>query len=349
MASKAVSSPIFHHYVPKFMLKEFAVRRKKQHYVRVFDKHIRRTFTANINDVMGQNHFNSVTIGEFTVCAEQVTAWLDGRAAPILKSIIRHNSLSHLTEEDEDTILYFMALQINRGTAARNSHDDIITQFKARLIKSVGEENLPPEVTGMATPEQKKLLNISTLFASLHDIVSVLRTRNLVLLRTMTGGKLLLGDNPITLYNSMPNDAMWSNLGLACEGIQIHMPLSPELAIALWCPTLLKEFQTAIEAVRGTHAKLQAMELLAAPHMRVAIQAETRKVEDKLRQCEATVDAATRKSAIPMTDDNTLHQNSLQIAYAEQYIISATGEFFPVQQMLDADPSFKVGRRMRVS
>lgn len=347
--SKPNPVPIFHHYVPKFLLKNFSTKRKKQHYAKVFDKNTRRTYTPNINDIMGENHFNTVEIAGVQICVEDVTARFDDVTAPIVRSIIQNRSLAHLSGQDRETLLYFIALQINRGIAARNSNDDAMDQFRAKLMKSVGEETLPPEITEMQNEDQRKLFNITNLISSLHDIVAVLKTRDMMLLRAATAKRFILGDNPVTIHNSLPSDGLWSNLGLACEGIQIYMPISPDLVISLWCPTLLLGFVEALERCRAIDAKLQTVELLAASHLKPEIGMQRQALAEKTAKVEVTLNAARANAAIPMDDDNILHQNYLQVAHAERYLISETGDFHPAVEMLDADPRFVTGRRMRVS
>jgi len=347
--SKPNPAPIFHHYVPKFLLKNFSTKRKKQYYAKVYDKKSRRVYTPNINDVMGENHFNTVVIAGVEICVEDMTARFDDVAAPVIRDIIQRRSLSHISDENREAILYFIALQINRGIAARNSNADVMDQVRARLVKSVGEENLPPEVTEIQNEDHRKLFNITNLISSLHEIVGVLRTRDMILIKAATAKRFILGDNPVTIYNSQPTDGLWGNLGLACEGMQIYMPISPDLVISLWCPTLLKGFVEFIETCRMTDAKLQTLELLAAPHLKSELRMQRQSLAEKTAKIEVTLDAARQEAPIPMDDDNILHQNYLQVAYAEQYLISATGDFHPATEMLDADPRFVTGRRMRVS
>lgn len=341
-------APIFHHYVPKFLLKNFSTQRKRQYYVNVFDKKTRRIYTPNINDVMGENYFNTVEIAGIKICAEEITEKFDNFTAPIVKSIIQSRSLSLISNDDRERLLYFIALQINRGIAARNSVNDMMDQFRNKLIRSVGEENLPPEVTQLEDEDQRKLFNITNLFASLDELVETLRTRDMLLMGANATRRLMLGDNLITIHNSLPADDLWGNLGLACEGIQIYMPITPDLVISLWCPTLLESFVEARERCRVIDGRLQATELLAAPHLKTQIKMQRQALAEKASGVEATLNAARQKSAIPMTDDNILHQNYLQVAYAEQYLISATGDFHPATEMLDKDPRFATGRRMRV-
>jgi Protein of unknown function (DUF4238) len=57
-----------------------------------------------------------------------------------------------------------------------------------------------------------------------------------MLLRARAPESLYISDNPITLFNSK-DFGFRGNLGLACFGIEIYLPLSSHLTLAIFCPS----------------------------------------------------------------------------------------------------------------
>jgi hypothetical protein len=56
--------------------------------------------------------------------------------------------------------------------------------------------------------------------------------------------QFIVSDHPVALINAFP----YGELGLASHGILVFLPISPEIMIALHCPTIIKRYELAEQA-----------------------------------------------------------------------------------------------------
>jgi hypothetical protein len=138
-----------------------------------------------------------------------------------------------------------------------------------------------------------------------------------------------MGDHPFAMVNDVDLPGR-GNLGITCEGIQIYLPLSPTLALALWCPSLQQQLLLFVEKMKG---KRMASELSEAD----------RKAS---RQAVEIVDAINKGVPLMYELENALRFNSLQVIHAERFVFSNQKEFPLVRDMVEKDPLLRRGRRM---
>lgn len=338
----------FHHYVPKFIIKNFAKKRKKQFYVNVFDKHSGKTFVANILEVFGENDFNKIVVDGYEFNTEEVTADFDNVAAPIIRKIVDTESVSGLEPSEIEGLMMFLALQLNRSASSRAMYADIIAQHRTRLVADAGEENLPVEISQFDASEKLKLFTMIFSIDVAKDFASVLQSKTLLLMKSQNNG-LLLGDSPVSVWNSRLNAEAMIDLGLAAEGIEIYMPISPSLVLALWCPDIANQYQAALETAKRREASLSARRSLSQPEHIPKIEESLVAVKDDIIELESVIASLRQRLPVSLSPDNVTHQNSLQIKHAERYVVSPDGNFYQTQAMLESNASFLRGRRITVT
>lgn len=131
-----------------------------------------------------------------------------------------------------------------------------------------------------------------------------------VLLETERSRPFIIGDNPLTLHNSIDMGPR-GNLGLAVVGIEIYFPLSPARALAMWCPSLVEEFLTTDARLRSS--PVHSLTRLARPEHGTRID---------------EMGAAIRTGSPLSSDrDNILHFNT-----------SALAIYVPAQRSTTLDP-----------
>jgi hypothetical protein len=171
-----------------------------------------------------------------------------------------------------------------------------------------------------------------------------LAAKTMLLIAAAPRETFLLGDTPVTLANQTDAD-LQGNLGLEVEGIEIYLPIAPDLTLAFWCPSLVGVLQTCF-----TQCDTSLRKTAAATLFGVGPEADTlREMQADLRVRKARVggDLAAIQAGTPIASDhcNMEYYNSLQVVHAERYLLSATGDFGFVQQMLDASASARRGLR----
>jgi hypothetical protein len=149
-----------------------------------------------------------------------------------------------------------------------------------------------------------------------------------VLMHARAPDSLYISDNPITLFNQK-NFGFYGNLGLRCLGIEIYLPLSSKLTLAMLCPTHRTERERILARV-PPGAKL------------------TERQRDAIAHARRFVNACTSGVPVSLVNANVVRLNSLQVRTSARYIYSADGNFDLVRMMLTDHPELKIGARVQV-
>jgi hypothetical protein len=149
------------------------------------------------------------------------------------------------------------------------------------------------------------------------------------LLATDREHPFLIGDHPLTKHNMIDRGPR-GNLGLKAEGIKLYLPLSPELTLALWCPSHRRAIEDGLQRLEQTrNASFPSKEVT--------------------RNARATVvpvlEAIRTGKPMHASTENVEFSNSLQVSTAERFVFSCTDDFTLVEQMLAANPNLRYGPR----
>lgn len=342
------STPIFHHYVPQFILNNFGEKRKKEYYIQMYDKVEGRFFSSNVKRALGENKFNTVKIGKKEFCIEGVTAGIDGLAAPVVEKIVKDKSVHDLATEDRAALITFIALQINRGTAPRMMHDDAILQLRSKIARSVGEENLPDELRWQATSDEAKLFHMHFSVTSISGICDALCRLDLLLFEAPSNENFVIGDGPVAISNTEPSNDVFGNFGLMCKGIEVYLPISPKLTVALFCPTIREKFNETQKDIERTLRKIEAYQLLSNNDLRIRLEVDRNKIQEAHITAKSLYDAVNSRKTVTADSKNVLYNNSLQILHSERYIVGSSKDLTRIADMVSKDARLARGPRMMV-
>lgn len=81
-----------HHYVPKFVLRNFLSGVNKEH-VSVYDKHTDKIFVTAIKNIMAERRFNEFQYDEFIVSFESVASKIEELILPDIRRLLSCRSL----------------------------------------------------------------------------------------------------------------------------------------------------------------------------------------------------------------------------------------------------------------
>ena len=140
----------------------------------------------------------------------------------------------------------------------------------------------------------------------------------------------------------------YGNIGLAVQAIQIYMPLSPKITLALWCPSIIAE----ITDLRRRSQFLQVQRTLGLySDISLDSAAETafRDLCAKTRMLDAIASRIETGEPIPADDENMLFFNSLQARWANQYVLASHDNFSLVRRMLKDFPGSERGPRFELA
>ena len=289
------------HYVPQFLLRRFGDKKGR---INVFDKHTQKTFVSSTRNVASENGFYDLKVGEIQISLEPLMCEVENSALGLLNGIVEARTTSHLSLDDRSRIAFFMAFQMLRTRASLEA----LFQMEKGLRRTGPSKGLTPEtMPGLfMNDEQIKQVSLMNLKMA-QNIAPEFLNKDWMLYRD-PGCRFIVSDNPVVRKNHYPKNPTMSNNGLACEGIQISMPLSPEFTITFICPTLIEQFRE-----------------------------HDRKLGKKLEI--PLWDAVDNGVPIDMVDDSLLFQNSMQVAFSNRFVFSKSNDFSLVKKMIIENPS----------
>ncbi|HEY0414299.1 MAG TPA: DUF4238 domain-containing protein [Allosphingosinicella sp.] len=196
-----------------------------------------------------------------------------------------------------------------------------------------------------STEDDLKRHHLTSIHKCLGDFARTIGEKDFLLAEAAPERSFYLGDNPVCLNNAR-DFGPYGNIGLAVPGIEIYLPLSSDLLLCAWCPSVLDE-------LRRTHAEGKASrraEALAAVTAGRVSPAQMRALLEQMRPAEEWIETLLQNAAegqpIESNDDNMDYYNSLQTSYAFRYIVCQNGDFGLAKKHNNEFPQFRRGRRM---
>jgi hypothetical protein len=321
-----MSVPKLQHYVPQFLLREFA--RGKSSHIHVFDKRTGRVFVTNTKNAAAENRFYDLDDGRSTVSLEPVMTSVESAVAPVLRRVVTEESLAWISPRDRAKIALFVGLQLTRTRNFRGR----INQTQATLAEKLRGMGVDPAaVPGYTEPSDGSAARVQARIAIAADeLAPFVADKTWMLLRNDTAQPFFTSDNPVAMQNHQLRDERGS-LGLGVRGIEINLPLSPHLVLCMLCPSYLEGMRASVAHV----AALRRTGLLPPAH-----EVNARQLEEFVRQLEAG-------APIEQLPENVTNVNSLQVRSSERYLYCSADAFDLAREMLRKHPSLaESGPRM---
>lgn len=316
------------HYVPKLLLRGFAMGRNEQIYA--FDKTASTVFRTAIRNVAAETGFYDITTPVGLASLEPSLGTLESDCAPLINRIRQDRSLAFLTQKDREILALFAMVQHQRTLNFRELISKMNVDLAARL-KQIGFD--PSRVEGFKefTDDDLRRFSLRSIEEA-HQFVPHILDKAWLLLQTDPSDGFYIGDNPISLQN-LKEFGFYGNIGFAVPGIEIYMPISSELTIAWFSQSYIDEFSAAVE--KAAQAKL----IRPIDAFRI----------DRLSKGPREfLEAAESGEPIQGNSKNTMNVNSLQVRYAERFVYSRNDNFELATQMLNDHPDLRSGPRGRV-
>lgn len=320
------------HTVPRFLLDKFGFGKKgKKKKLFTFDKLNDRVFQQSVFDATTRNSFYNIENQFKQISLESMLGLYEEQAAPLIKRIVEEHSIKWLSEKDKYKISEFIAVQQSRTYAQFQMLEQVFSDINDRLSKmNVPTEELELELGSEGSSLRKKFF-LKTIIDQ-DEIVEHLMLKSWILYETVVQNPFYISDNPVALHNDIKEEFS-SNLGIAVEGIQIHLPLSSVLTLALVCPLISKD------ALEAKHTSNNVK--ITSPHSLQVIQ--NSKFIIKLAE------AFEGGTPLCISKDNLDFLNSLQIGNAEQYIFCEKNSFALARKMVSKNEMLRFGPRMKIS
>lgn len=312
------------HYVPQFLLKRFATGKKGNPKIFVYDKSNNNEFLANVKNVAAEGSFYDLEVDDYILTLEKGLSHLESNTSPVIKEILKKKTLKVLNDEKIAILAVFLAVQFVRTKEYRLKFQ----HAKEQLIHKLKSMNIPEDVINkqLNNPnnvDENKLIGIDSIIR-IEKIVPHFLDKTWLLFETTNKHPFYISDNPLTLHNDI-NHKPYGNLGLTAQGIQIYLPISTTMCLALFCPSITEQFIKAHDNIAVSLFK-----------------------KDNTNGMRDFYNGIVHRSPIQTVEENVVMMNSLQVISSSRFVYCEKKSFSLVEGMISDNKKFRKGRKMEV-
>lgn len=323
---KNIKIPKIQHYVPRFILKQFC---EKNDQIWVFDKHKGIKFKTNIKNIAAENGFYDFEISGQKATLELSISEIEGQASEVLRKIVKNKKLSVIDDNEKNFLSHFFSLQFVRTKQWRHMWGGLNNEImRAFFKKDSGSEDI--EEIKESDDEDTKLQHMQSIQDS-DEFAPAFLNKTWVLLESTKRNGFWISDNPISFQNNN-KFGPYGNIGLNVTGIEIYVPLSKNLSLGLWCPSIKENFKKAISQYKILSS--------VAPEM-------LPKIIPNPKSIEGIIEGMDKGVPISSTMDNIINYNSLQVSFASRFVFSNNNDFSLAEKMIKTDPDLIHGPKIK--
>jgi hypothetical protein len=317
------------HYVPHFLLKRWGTGKKC--HVHAFEKASGTTWAAKAKTLARESRFYDFEIDGQKLTLEPGLANLEAETSGSFRRLVEAESFAPIAPEDIGRIAMFLSVQFVRTPGFREMFRGITNDMNEQLRSSAdGDDEAAAQIErmmgGAGSDDQIRLQVARMILDAPKEFSQHFLAKDWMLLRAPEDHSFLIGDHPVVMQNQTERHPFWGNIGLAVQGIEIYLPVSPTFTLAMFCKSHFESIKDlaleaeAIAATTGHHP-------LIAPEVR------------------AFIDAAKSGKPLTCAPTNVENLNSLQIKYAERHVFSSNGDFELARRMIETDAKYANGPR----
>ncbi|MBL0742626.1 DUF4238 domain-containing protein [Chryseolinea lacunae] len=221
------------HYVPKFLLKNFT---SNETHVWTFDKEAhakgwKAVEEKPIKSVASADYFYDKEVDSVKESLEYQLGLIENSVSPLVRELATHRDLNILSSSERELLAMFLALQMCR-TKERMNNIQRLTNEVAQQLRDKANIFVPPADT--------KELWLDQIYDA-PEYADLLKRKNWVL--HVCKRNFFLSDNPVVFSNHKNPPGIRGTLGINCDGIEIYLPLTDSLILAVLCERVYKDLK----------------------------------------------------------------------------------------------------------
>jgi len=233
------------HYVPRFYLRNFAVKRGGGYAIRCFDKATQRAFEVSIDKVGAEKYFYDSN-EDVEQQVEKTLGMYESLFNDAYRKLLKFRNFRLLKKLERKAIVFFVASQEIRTREMREDIRDMIKQIEERLSKERMTEELRKEIQEAGREESIKSLHLKILTNDVPKFADIMGRMKWILLVNRTDKPLWTSDHPVGRYNPVDHGP-YGSLGLLSQGINIYFPLSTALSLCLCDPITYRSLPDKVD------------------------------------------------------------------------------------------------------
>lgn len=234
-----MSKPRKHHYNPRSILRRFSVDDRGTQ-IHVFDKIAGCSFVNSIEDAGAERDFNTVEADGSTISFEPLFDNIDGQLAHLVDRLVVEQTVACLYADDRRTLARVVAMQLLRTKMPRTSMQSLMEELRQQ-VEAWGWN--PDELANGAVPTDQDARRAALEMLLRPDgLAASIEAKRTFLIRATPEQPLWTSDNPVALQQTYP----YGDLGVSAPGIEIYFPISRDLALAFYCPSIELQMKRAL-------------------------------------------------------------------------------------------------------
>lgn len=218
------------HYIPQFYLKKFGKPTYR------FDKTNDSIEQRNPRTIGMEKNFYDIDELPHGII-EDILSKEESKYSEAYYSLIDTQDLSSITTKQKTDFFLFMGTQFLRTVDTRYMLDQMSTGLFERLFGEKGMNIIPDNVKARFAENSLKKIQIEMLVEAVPKIALILSKKTWVIRENTTETLLWTSDNPIALHNDHDLGG-FGNMGILSPGIEIYFPLTPNLILLSYDPTI---------------------------------------------------------------------------------------------------------------
>ncbi len=171
---------------------------------------------------------------------------------------------------------------------------------------------------------------------------TLMSTKASFLAKTSADRPFWISDHPLAMHNDR-EFGPYGNIGLAVPGIQIYLPLTSTLLLALWCTTNADTLYANVERAKREQKELSVMRVLGRDVDMDENERQLDKWQAIVDEGEPLLEALTKGSAVEATVENVTFYNHLQVRWAHRFLISPIDDFALAKKMISDNTKYRKG------
>lgn len=294
---------------------------------------------------MCERDYNNVYFDDVILSFENRFTHIENLAAPIIAKIVKQKALDQLAPMELATLHMFTALQLLRVKTRRLDMAAVADEVKRRWP----EFKINPAPDRIKDSEFEKLSALKTTFNILESLTRHLVTKHLFLMvRATCKDNLYISDNPLVMHNHK-TFGPYGNIGLGVPGIEIYYPLSPNVVLTYFCPSLLQMTENLHAEAEEYASSFLREKIVSRVGISEVDMANFAQMRSEIRRSKDYYRLLKENRVTPLDAQNVLFLNSLQMMSSYRFIAAARGDFSFARMALNERPTWKEGRRIQVA
>lgn len=315
-----LNTPKKQHYVPQFLLRNFAIDNTEKLFT--FDKQQNKVFSTTVRDSASENGFYNIQGLDEKYTLEYELGNLETLASKVIAKICLSGSIAHLNESEHIILCFFTASLLLRVKRQRMVTSQLNTGI-AEFTRGLGIE--PNTFTNFKelTEEDVNFQHINFLRDGLPKFANKFGDKAIGLLRSPKGNSFIISDNPVVMFSHKPN--IFKSKGVSVPAIEIFLPISKKFCLTFLCMDFYYELAEKIEIIETNRANIPELDLVDISYAQPLIQS--------IRTGDANV----------INERHVQFVNTRQIVDSWSYIYNDSNDFNFAKTLVEKSPAIRSG------